>query len=279
MTTAETAARNRGDSPGISAPPVVGDLLVVLGVGLGLWAFVVWQWQDPFTSLYTRWQQHKLQGVYAQVVGTSIIRFPSRTRRPSLSPSSGACCSPKRPGTAGSRRSERLWAHRSASPRAARLPITARTRFLVKGRDMTSAPSCPAKGARVHRRPPDDLPCAVRTHRFDEGREQDDVEDALRGRSSIRSRVTSSSAVTRVCPSCARTIGSLWRSEPPSSLLRVAALHRLGQADSHVPRRPLVQARRERILNRPRPATPGNRKIFHRMKPCVVVACCAALPG
>jgi sortase A len=47
---------------------IFGTTLVVLGVGLGIWAFVVWQWQDPFTSLYTRWQQHKLKGVYAQVV-------------------------------------------------------------------------------------------------------------------------------------------------------------------------------------------------------------------
>jgi sortase A len=49
---------------------ITGTTLVVLGLGVALWAFVVWQWQDPFTSLYTRWQQHKLQGVYAKVVRT-----------------------------------------------------------------------------------------------------------------------------------------------------------------------------------------------------------------
>jgi sortase A len=25
-----------------------------------VWVFVVWRWQDPFTGLYTRWEQHKL---------------------------------------------------------------------------------------------------------------------------------------------------------------------------------------------------------------------------
>ena len=71
MTTAETAAHDRtGTGLGSRILRWSGTTLVVLGLGLGLWAFVVWQWQDPFTSLYTRWQQHKLQGVYAKVVRT-----------------------------------------------------------------------------------------------------------------------------------------------------------------------------------------------------------------
>ena len=39
---------------------ITGTTLIVAGV-LGLtWAVVVWQWQDPFTALYTHWQQQKL---------------------------------------------------------------------------------------------------------------------------------------------------------------------------------------------------------------------------
>jgi sortase A len=49
---------------------VTGTTLIVVAVFLLAWAFVIWQWNDPFTSLYTRWQQHKLNGVYAQVVRT-----------------------------------------------------------------------------------------------------------------------------------------------------------------------------------------------------------------
>jgi sortase A len=39
---------------------IVGTTLLVLGVGVLVWALTVWLWQDPFTALYTRYQQHKL---------------------------------------------------------------------------------------------------------------------------------------------------------------------------------------------------------------------------
>ena len=42
--------------------------LIVVGVLLLAWTFVVWRWNDPFTSLYTRWQQHKLADQYARLV-------------------------------------------------------------------------------------------------------------------------------------------------------------------------------------------------------------------
>jgi sortase A len=39
---------------------ILGTTLVAAGV-LGLiWVVVVWRWQDPFTALYTHWQQQKL---------------------------------------------------------------------------------------------------------------------------------------------------------------------------------------------------------------------------
>ena len=39
---------------------VLGTLLVAAGVLTLAWAVVVWRWQDPFTALYTHWQQGKL---------------------------------------------------------------------------------------------------------------------------------------------------------------------------------------------------------------------------
>lgn len=42
-------------------------LLIFAGLLVLAWTFVVWQWNDPFTSLYTRWQQHKLTGEYASL--------------------------------------------------------------------------------------------------------------------------------------------------------------------------------------------------------------------
>jgi sortase A len=44
----------------------LGTLLLVLGVAVFAWAIVVWQWQDPFTALYTKYEQHRLAGQYAK---------------------------------------------------------------------------------------------------------------------------------------------------------------------------------------------------------------------
>jgi sortase A len=38
--------------------------LIVVGVLVLAWTFFVWRWNDPFTSLYTRWEQHKLADQY-----------------------------------------------------------------------------------------------------------------------------------------------------------------------------------------------------------------------
>jgi sortase A len=45
----------------------VGTALIVLGVGAVAWTIVVWRWQDPFTALYTLYQQHKLAGRYRKI--------------------------------------------------------------------------------------------------------------------------------------------------------------------------------------------------------------------
>jgi sortase A len=43
---------------------LLGTLLAGAGVLTLLWALLVWQWQDPFTALYTTWQQHQLASQY-----------------------------------------------------------------------------------------------------------------------------------------------------------------------------------------------------------------------
>src|SRR5262249_21539838 len=43
---------------------ISGTVLLTLGV-LGIaWSIVVWRWQDPFTALYTHWEQGKLAHQY-----------------------------------------------------------------------------------------------------------------------------------------------------------------------------------------------------------------------
>jgi sortase A len=72
VTTAETTAQARTGWSRVRARILraTGTTFIAVALLALVWAFVVWQWNDPFTSLYTRWQQHKLKGVYAQVVRT-----------------------------------------------------------------------------------------------------------------------------------------------------------------------------------------------------------------
>ena len=43
---------------------ILGTVLIVAGTLTLVWAVVVWQWQDPFTALYTKWRQHQLAAQY-----------------------------------------------------------------------------------------------------------------------------------------------------------------------------------------------------------------------
>lgn len=51
----------------------IGVVLACLGVALLVWVVVVWFWQDPFTGLYTRYEQHEL----AEQYGQRVARFKS----------------------------------------------------------------------------------------------------------------------------------------------------------------------------------------------------------
>jgi sortase A len=42
------------------AARITGIVLIAAGVLTLAWAVTVWQWQDPFTALYTHWEQGKL---------------------------------------------------------------------------------------------------------------------------------------------------------------------------------------------------------------------------
>jgi sortase A len=43
---------------------ILGTVLAVVGALMLLWALLVWQWQDPFTALYTKWKQRQLTSQY-----------------------------------------------------------------------------------------------------------------------------------------------------------------------------------------------------------------------
>ena len=52
-------------------------LLIVSGGLLILWGVVVWRWSDPFTGLYTRWEQRKLASSFEDTLRAVADEDPS----------------------------------------------------------------------------------------------------------------------------------------------------------------------------------------------------------
>jgi len=47
---------------------IAGTLLIIAGALTLAWTLLVWQWQDPFTAVYTKWKQHQLASQYQKRV-------------------------------------------------------------------------------------------------------------------------------------------------------------------------------------------------------------------
>jgi sortase A len=60
---------------------ITGTLMMVAGVLTLAWAVVVWRWEDPFTALYTHWQQGKLSATLNHEFATY---HPARVDRTDL---------------------------------------------------------------------------------------------------------------------------------------------------------------------------------------------------
>lgn len=56
---------------------LAGTVLTGIGVLLLVWAFVTWQWGDPVTSLYTRWEQRKLESRYERLAKSFTPAAPA----------------------------------------------------------------------------------------------------------------------------------------------------------------------------------------------------------
>lgn len=61
---------------------ILGTLMILAGVGTLGWAVLVWQWQDPFTALYERYEQGKLEDRYDARAGTFRLSNAHRTSVP-----------------------------------------------------------------------------------------------------------------------------------------------------------------------------------------------------
>jgi sortase A len=62
------------------AARITGTLLIVGGLCSIAWVLLVWQWQDPFTAIYTKYQQHKLASSFEHRFAD--YRPPGQAARP-----------------------------------------------------------------------------------------------------------------------------------------------------------------------------------------------------
>ena len=56
----------------------LGSLMALAGAGLLVWCLLVWLWEDPFTGLYTRYQQRELAQSYERLEATYRAGAPAR---------------------------------------------------------------------------------------------------------------------------------------------------------------------------------------------------------
>jgi sortase A len=82
---AATSTSSSASSPGSATARwarTLGLVLMALGFLVLAWALMVWRWQDPFTALYTLYEQRHLSGVYDRRSGDFL-----REQRPILADS------------------------------------------------------------------------------------------------------------------------------------------------------------------------------------------------
>lgn len=70
---------------------IAGTLTALAGAATIAWAGIVWQWEDPFTGAYNRWEQHRLAqsferrseslGLAATAAAPSASRIAAEARR------------------------------------------------------------------------------------------------------------------------------------------------------------------------------------------------------
>jgi len=65
---------------------ITGTVMIVAGACSIAWAVLVWQWQDPFTAMYTKYEQHKLAKSFAHSFADyqppAAVILPVTTARP-----------------------------------------------------------------------------------------------------------------------------------------------------------------------------------------------------
>ena len=119
---------------------IAGTALAVVGALVLVWVVVVWQWQDPFTAIYTHWKQHQLARSYQRrFAGYHTARYD-------------------REGTISARvrtiereaRRYRLESHRGQAIGRIRVPRLHLNMILVNGTDHDSLKKGPGRDLRTY---------------------------------------------------------------------------------------------------------------------------------
>jgi len=116
---------------------LTGTLMIVAGVGTLAWALLVWQWQDPFTAIYTHFKQRELASAYNK-------RFEAFRPPPATTTVSRAA---ERRLVAREARRYRLTSHRGEALGRMRIPRLGLNIILVDGTDHESLKRGPGRYA------------------------------------------------------------------------------------------------------------------------------------
>jgi sortase A len=116
---------------------LLGTLLAVAGVLTLGWALLVWQWQDPFTALYTKWKQHQLASQYDE---------RARSFEATIS---GATVAAERESIAREARRYRLSSKRGQVIGRLRVPRMGVNMLLVNGTDHDTLKKGPGRDGRT----------------------------------------------------------------------------------------------------------------------------------
>jgi sortase A len=111
--------------------------MIVAGVGTLAWALLVWQWQDPFTAIYTHFKQRELASAYNKRF--EAFRPPPATTTVSLAA--------ERRLVAREARRYRLTSHRGEALGRMRVPRLGLNIILVDGTDHESLKRGPGRYA------------------------------------------------------------------------------------------------------------------------------------
>ena len=116
---------------------LLGTVLVAAGVLTLVWAAVVWQWQDPFTALYTTWRQHQLTSQYEK----RAAAFSAPVAQPSTAA--------ERRSLARQARRYRLASKRGEAIGRIRVPRMGLSMILVNGTDHETLKKGPGRDLRT----------------------------------------------------------------------------------------------------------------------------------